>query len=67
MAAYDALPRPLRIWLSEAALPWSPVSARRIWRRARKSGKTPEETLVYLSEIEGKTLARDRLRVVAAE
>ncbi|WP_330451182.1 DUF6525 family protein [Paracoccus marcusii] len=27
MAAFDALPAPLRAWLSRAALPWSPASA----------------------------------------
>ncbi|WP_254892394.1 DUF6525 family protein [Roseovarius sp. A-2] len=29
MAEYGNLPSPLRQWLSEAALPWSPASARR--------------------------------------
>ncbi|MEC9104487.1 MAG: DUF6525 family protein, partial [Pseudomonadota bacterium] len=24
MQAYDALPRPLRAWMAQAALPWSP-------------------------------------------
>lgn len=34
MLAYDRLPADLRIWLSQAALPWSPHSALRAWRRA---------------------------------
>ena len=34
MAAYDALPPPLRRWLADAKLQWSPASARRAWRRA---------------------------------
>lgn len=61
MAAYDALPAPLRQWLSEAALPWSPVSARRIWSKSRAKGMTTEETLMSLTQVEMRTLARDRV------
>lgn len=60
MAAFDGLPPPLRQWLSEAALPWSPESARRIWSRSRAKGLSPEETLLSLSQAEARTLARDR-------
>ncbi|MEO0912662.1 MAG: DUF6525 family protein [Pseudomonadota bacterium] len=60
MDAYDALPAPLRRWLSEAALPWSPTSARRIWNKANARGLSPEETLRVLAEAETKTLARDK-------
>ena len=60
MAAFDGLPTPLRQWLSEAALPWSPASARRIWSKSQAQGLTPEETLLSLSQIEARTLARDR-------
>ncbi|MEM9786651.1 MAG: DUF6525 family protein [Pseudomonadota bacterium] len=60
MAAYDALPAPLRSWLSQAALPWSPTSAKRIWSRSLAKGLTPEETLSSLSRAEARTLARDR-------
>jgi hypothetical protein len=28
MRAYDALPADLRVWLQDAARPWSPVSSR---------------------------------------
>ena len=59
MSAFDGLPAPLRQWLSEAALPWSPASARRIWSKFRAKGLTPEETLLSLSQIEARTLARD--------
>ncbi|MEM1074170.1 MAG: DUF6525 family protein [Pseudomonadota bacterium] len=58
MRTFDALPAPLRKWLSEAALPWSPVSARRLWNRARSKGLTIEETLFSLSQAETRTLAR---------
>lgn len=59
MAAFDSLPRPLRQWLSQAALPWSPVSARRIWSRSRARGLTPEEAVQLLRHAEARTLARE--------
>ena len=61
MKAYDALPGPLRRWLSEAALPWSPNSARRIWARSLAEGKSTEEALRDLTEAEHRNLARDRV------
>ncbi|APX10895.1 DUF6525 family protein [Tateyamaria omphalii] len=65
MAAYDALPTPLRRWLAQAVLPWSPTSARRIWTKSLAKGRTAEETLVSLSQAEARTLARDRLSTVS--
>ena len=59
MAAFDALPGPLRRWLSEAALPWSPASVKRIWSRSRAMGLSADETLTALSRAEAKTLSRD--------
>ncbi|MBC6443462.1 MAG: hypothetical protein GDA53_10215 [Rhodobacteraceae bacterium] len=59
MRDFDALPSPLRTWLSQAALPWSAGSARRIWLKARARGLTPEETLVILNRVEARTLAHD--------
>ena len=60
MPAYDGLPPPLGQWLSAAALPWSPTSARRLWFKLRSKGLTQEEMIVSLSEVEARTLARDR-------
>ncbi|MEM9970160.1 MAG: DUF6525 family protein [Pseudomonadota bacterium] len=60
MAAYDSLPPQLRQWLSEAALPWSPTSTRRLWTKLRAQGLSPQETLTSLSQAEARTLARDR-------
>lgn len=60
MRNYDALPEPLRRWLSEAALPWSPASARRLWTRARAQGLDTHDALQTLSRVEARTLARDR-------
>lgn len=60
MSAYDGLPAPLRKWLSEAALLWSPASARRLWAKSRAKGLSQAETLAFLNAAEAKTLARDR-------
>ncbi|MEP2471631.1 DUF6525 family protein [Roseobacter sp.] len=60
MQSYDALPEPLRNWLSQAALPWSPISAQRIWKRANANGRTVQEALHALSRAEEQTLARER-------
>ncbi len=59
MAAYDTLPAPLRHWLSQAALPWSPTSAKRIWAKSRAQGMSADEILGVLSQAEARTLARD--------
>lgn len=59
MQTFDNLPEPLRRWLGQAALPWSPASARRIWQNAHQKGLTVEETLCSLSRAEAKTLSRD--------
>ena len=63
MHTYDALPTPLRQWLSQAALPWSPVSARKIWRRAQAKGLSADESLALLRRSEVQTLARDKRAV----
>ncbi|WP_300055283.1 DUF6525 family protein [uncultured Roseobacter sp.] len=60
MGQYDNLPAPLRRWLSQAALPWSPTSARRLWDRACAQGLCTEDALHLLRQAEVKTLARDR-------
>ncbi|MDF1668959.1 MAG: DUF6525 family protein [Roseovarius sp.] len=59
MRSYDALPPPLRAWLSQAALPWSTASARRLWKRAKAQGHDTHAALQILSRAEERTLARD--------
>ena len=59
MRTFDALPAPLRRWLSEAALPWSPASARRQWEKAIAKGLSIDEALNALSRAAASTLARD--------
>lgn len=60
MEAFDGLPAPVRQWVAQAALPWSPTSVRRIWSRSRAKGLTAEEALQSLTQAEARTLARDR-------
>ena len=60
MRAYDSLPTPLRQWLSKAVLPWSPVSAHKIWRRAQAKGLNADEALALLCRAENQTLSRDK-------
>lgn len=59
MAAFDALPAPLRAWLSRAALPWSPASCLRIWQRQRARGATIDQILAILDRAEARALARE--------
>ncbi|WP_328586839.1 DUF6525 family protein [Tranquillimonas rosea] len=61
MRDYDRLPPPLRAWLAQAALPWSPASCRRIWRKARAGGTPPGDIIAMLDRAERKTLDRDTL------
>jgi hypothetical protein len=58
MAAYDAAPAPLRAWMAQAALPWSPASCLAIWRRAMAAGAGAAEALARLDRAERKTLSR---------
>ena len=60
MDAFDGLPPPVRQWVAQAALPWSPASVRRIWSKSRARGLSAEEALLSLNDAEAKTLARDR-------
>lgn len=60
MRAYDALPAPIRVWLSHAAMPWSPASCRKILRKATARGDSLEQVLERLNRAEQQTLARQR-------
>ena len=65
MQAYDDLPRSLRAWMAQAALPWSPASCRRIWVKARAKGARPEDILDRLEKAERTALSNDRLSCTA--
>ena len=56
MQEFDRLPQPLRAWLAQAALPWSPTSARRLWVRAIGKGHSVDETLAMIAAIEARRL-----------
>ena len=60
MMTHDTLPQPLRSWLAEAALPWSPKSCKRIWDKARTNGLSIDDTIVVLTKVERKTLSQDK-------
>ncbi|MEL6549436.1 MAG: DUF6525 family protein [Pseudomonadota bacterium] len=59
MQCYDALPAPVRSWLAQAALPWSPISAQRIWERACARGLGELEALAALTAAEARLLEKD--------
>lgn len=59
MADFDALPPPLRHWLAQAALPWSPASCLRLWRRACARGLDLPARLATLDRAEAKALIRE--------
>lgn len=58
MRAYDALPAQVRHWLSQAAMPWSPASCRRILRNAKARGEDMEQVLARLDHAERQTLSK---------
>jgi len=60
MDAFDSLPAPVRQWVAQAALPWSPTSVRRIWSKSRAKGLSDDEALLSLAQAEARTLARDQ-------
>ena len=55
---FERLPRPLRRWLAQAALPWSVRSVRAAWRRVlREAGGSEVHALRRLDRIEAHRLA----------
>ena len=64
MRAYDSLPPELRAWLSAAALPWSPASARRAYAAAMaRADRDPRRALTQLDQLQRRLIARDAPRV----
>ena len=60
MREFDRLPPCLRQWLTQAALPWSPASCRRIWRAARAEGASVADVLARLDRAERKAMSKAR-------
>ena len=63
MRGFDRLPRELRRWLQQAALPWRPASALRLWRRALAETGDSGAARARLDAAERRALARDAPRV----
>lgn len=64
MAAYDALPPALRLWLSQAALPWSVPSVRKTWQKTLIThGGCEIRARQHMDKIERQLLARDAASV----
>lgn len=64
MDRYDRLPPDLRRWLAAAALPWSPHSALRLWRRLRQDCAGDATALCRrMDQAEARMLARDAPKV----
>lgn len=61
---FDRLPAELRHWLTQAALPWSPASALRLWRRALpECGGDVRLARERLARAEARLLARDARKI----
>lgn len=60
MQEFDQLPKPLRKWLTEAILPWSTVSVRRVWCKSIRKGLSFEEALNVLDKSEENTMKKQR-------
>lgn len=67
MERYDRLPAELRQWLADAALPWSPHSALRIWNRLHhECGGDIDAIRRRLERAEARMLAKDVAKVWGA-
>ncbi|ULB11721.1 DUF6525 family protein [Cereibacter azotoformans] len=62
MLAHDRLPPAARIWVTQAVLPWSAASVRRIWTRALAGSGGEAAALAALAAAEAATLAREARR-----
>jgi hypothetical protein len=59
MRDFDHLPPELRIWLSNAALPWRPRSVRRAFDRALARTRDRQQALEQLDALENRLIAKD--------
>lgn len=60
MREHDRLPPALRQWATQAALPWSAKSIRRVWSRAMaETGGDEVQALACLDRVEAQRLARE--------
>ncbi|SIT84476.1 DUF6525 family protein [Pontibaca methylaminivorans] len=64
MERYDRLPPELRGWLAGAALPWSPHSALKLWRRLKRECQGDMAAIRRRMDLaEARMLARDAPKI----
>ncbi len=64
MQRFDALPADLRLWMAQAALPWSVHSVMKLWVKVlRRARGDRAAALKALSVIERRALERDVARI----
>jgi len=61
MEEFDRLPAQLRRWLSNADLPWSPASVRRVYRKALDDTNDARKALEELDNMQRKRLRRQQI------
>ena len=61
MREFDQLPGPVRRWLADAILPWSPRSARRAYARALSRTRCPDLALAELDRMQASRLSAQTL------
>jgi len=59
MREFDRLPPVLRVWLSNAALPWRARSVRRAYDKALIQTGDPQQALLELERLQANKLAKD--------
>ncbi|GAA6177713.1 hypothetical protein NBRC116593_36330 [Sulfitobacter pacificus] len=59
METRDGLPTPVRQWVAQTALPWSPASDRRIWSKSCAEGLLHNAALARC-QVDACTPARDQ-------
>lgn len=68
MERYDRLPVALRHWLAQAALPWSPHSAHRLWLRLHREEVGDVQAMLRRMQLaEQRMLARDGPKIWGAD
>ena len=61
MEEFDRLPAQLRRWLSNADLPWSPASVRRVYRKALDDTNDARKALDELDNMQRKRLRQQQI------
>ena len=57
---FDCLPKCLREWITNAVLPWRPLSVKKLYNRALSTTGDPYSALIELDRIQENQLAKYR-------